>query len=76
LTKRLADKLHFGGQIVEASYPPGYPMRPAKLDQKYIVLDASKIREKLDWKPSVTLDRGMTMAIEHWKSQSRRENAT
>jgi dTDP-glucose 4,6-dehydratase len=76
LAKKLADKLHFEGQIVEGSYPPGYPMRPAKLDQKYIVLDASKIREKLGWKPSVTLDRGMTIVIEHWKPQTRKENGT
>jgi nucleoside-diphosphate-sugar epimerase len=76
LARKMADKLHYEGQIVEGSYPPGYPMRPAKLDQKYIVLDASKIREKLGWKPSVTLDRGMTMVIEHWKLQSRRTNET
>jgi len=43
LAKKLADKLHFKGQIVEGSYPPSYPMRPAKLDKKYIVLDASKM---------------------------------
>jgi dTDP-glucose 4,6-dehydratase len=76
LARKLADKLDYEGRIVEGSYPPGYPMRPAKLDQKYIVLDASKIREKLGWKPSVTLDRGMTMVIEHWKSQGRSTSET
>jgi nucleoside-diphosphate-sugar epimerase len=68
LAKKLADKIHFKGRVVEGSYPPGYPTRPAKLDQKYIVLDASRMRERLGWKPSVTLDRGVTMVIEHWKS--------
>jgi nucleoside-diphosphate-sugar epimerase len=68
LAKKIADRLHFEGRIVKGSYPPRYPMRPAKLDQKYIVLEASKIRKRLGWKPSVTLDHGLTMTIEHWKS--------
>jgi len=69
LAKKLADMLGFKGQIVERSYPPGYPMRPAKLDTKYIVLDSSRIMKKLGWKPSVTLDEGLAMAVDYWKIQ-------
>jgi len=69
LAKKLAQMIHFKGQIVEGSYPPGYPVRPAKLDTKYIVLDSSRIMKKLGWKPSVTLDEGLAMSLDYWKSQ-------
>jgi len=70
LAKKLANMIHFTSQIVEGSYPPGYPMRPAKLDTKYIVLDSSRIM-KLGWKPSVTLDEGLSMAVDYWRSQKK-----
>jgi len=69
LAKKLAEMIHFTGQIVEGSYPPGYPIRPAKLDTKYIVLDSSRITNKLGWKPNVTLDEGLAMAVDYWKSE-------
>jgi len=69
LARKLSEMVNFKGQIVEGSYPPGYPMRPPKLDTKYIVLDSSRIMEKLGWKPSVTLDEGLAMAVDYWKSQ-------
>jgi len=69
LAKKLAEMIHFTGQIVEGSYPPGYPMRPSKLDTEYIILDSSKIMKKLGWKPGVTLDEGLTRAVDHWRLQ-------
>ena len=69
LAKKLAQMIHFAGQIVEGSYPPGYPIRPAKLDTKYIVLDSSRIMKKLGWKPGVTLNEGLAMTVDFWKSQ-------
>jgi len=69
LAKKLAEMIHFTGQIVEGSYPPGYPIRPAKLDTKYIVLDSSRIMKKLGWKPGVTLNEGLAMTVDFWKSQ-------
>jgi nucleoside-diphosphate-sugar epimerase len=76
LARKIAEKLHFEGQIIEGSYPPGYPMRSGKLEQKYIVLDASKIREKIGWRPSLSLDRGLKLVIDHWKSQTRKGDVT
>ncbi|MEM3574924.1 MAG: GDP-mannose 4,6-dehydratase [Candidatus Bathyarchaeia archaeon] len=69
LAKKLAEILQYKGRIVEGSYPPGYPMRPAKLDTEYIVLDSSKIRGKLGWAPSVTLDEGLAMTVDYWKTR-------
>jgi len=69
LARKLSEMVNFKGRIVEGSYPPGYPMRTARLDTKYIVLDSSRIMKKLGWKPSVTLDEGLAMAVDHWKSQ-------
>jgi len=71
LAKKLAKMIHFTGRVVEGAYPPGYPMRRATLDTEYIVLDSSRIMEKLGWKPSVTLDEGLSMAVDYWRSQKR-----
>jgi len=69
LAKKLAEMIHFTGQIVEGSYPPGYPIRPAKLDTEYIILDSSRIMKKLGWKPNVTMDEGLTRAVNYWRSR-------
>jgi len=69
LAKKLAEMIHFTGQIVEGSYPPGYPMRPSKLDTKYIILDSSRIMKRLGWKPGVTLDEGLARAVDYWRLQ-------
>jgi len=58
----------FKGKIAAGSYPPGYPVRPAKLDTDYIVLDSSKIRSHLGWAPSVGLDEGISRVVESWRS--------
>jgi dTDP-glucose 4,6-dehydratase len=69
LAKKIAQMIQFRGEIVDGSYPPGYPMRPANWDTDYIVLDSSKIRKILGWKPSVTLDEGLRRVIELWRSK-------
>jgi len=36
------------------SYPPGYPYRSLISDQLSIIVDSTKVREELGWKPLVT----------------------
>lgn len=69
LAEKIGKIMNFGGRIVGGSYPPGYPVRPAHLDTEYIVLNNEKIRSKLGWKPSVTLDEGLRRVVESWKIQ-------
>lgn len=59
LAKKLSEISGFKGKIVTGSYPPGYPVRPMKWDTDYIVLDSSRIRTMLDWRPGTTLDDGL-----------------
>jgi nucleoside-diphosphate-sugar epimerase len=66
LAKEIAHCLSYSGQIIEGSYPPGYPYRPARWDTQYIVLDSSRIRNKLGWTPSVTLREGLKITIDAW----------
>ncbi len=63
LAKMIANLTGFKGEIIAGSYPPGYPMRPAKWDTEYIVLNSEKIRSMLEWKPSVTLEDGLRRAV-------------
>lgn len=67
LAEKIANLLGYGGRIVEDSYPPGYPRRPGNVDTEYIVLDSSKIRSKLGWKPTVNLEEGLRRTIEMWR---------
>lgn len=60
----------FNGRIVRGSYPPGYPQRPAIHDPSYLVLDSTKIRKTLGWKPSVTLSQGIAKVVDIWKQNS------
>ncbi len=57
----------FSGKIIENSYPPGYPVRPKEWDTDYIVLESSRIRQKLGWGPSVTLKEGLAKTVSLWK---------
>jgi len=59
----------FEGKIVYGSYPPGYPQRPSIWDPEYLVLDSSKIRKHLGWKPSVTLEEGLRKTAESWRTE-------
>ncbi len=66
ITRKIAKMMVYKGRIVQGSYPPGYPMRPAGIDTKYIVLDSSKIRNTIGWKPSVTLEQGLKIIVGSW----------
>ncbi|MGD0423341.1 MAG: GDP-mannose 4,6-dehydratase [Candidatus Bathyarchaeia archaeon] len=68
LARKIGEIVGFKGKIAAGSYPPGYPVRPAKLDTDYIVLDSSKIRSHLGWTPSVGLDEGIARVVESWGS--------
>jgi len=69
LAMRIAELINYKGKIIQSSYPPGYPRRPSNVDTDYIVLDSSKIQMELGWKPSVTLEEGLSKTIELWKSR-------
>jgi len=66
LTRRMAQIMDYKGKIIEGSYPPGYPYRPAKQDTDYIVLNSEKIRRELGWKPSVTLEQSLKIVFTDW----------
>ena len=68
LTNILSRIVGFDGKIVFGSYPPGYPWRPVPQDPDYLVLDSTKIREILDWKPTLTLNEGLKKTVESWKT--------
>jgi len=57
------EKIHFG------EYPPGYPNRPLKSDQPYLVLDPTKAQRILGWRQTVTPEEGLRRAIEYWKNR-------
>jgi len=69
LCKRVARMTSFKGQIVEGSYPPGYPVRPSNWDTDYIVLNSEKIRSRLGWKPSLGLEEGLERVIDLLKQR-------
>lgn len=70
IARKIANLIGYDGRIVEGSYPPGYPMRPANWDTESIVLDSTKIRDKLGWRPSVSLDEGLERAVGLWREDS------
>lgn len=56
-------------KITFGSYPPGYPMRPVRGEQPYIVLDSKKITEELGWKVTVELEDGIKDTIAYWRNR-------
>lgn len=60
IARKISKLTGFTGEIVAGAYPPGYPTRPITWDTDYVVLDSSKIRSELKWKPAITLDEGLT----------------
>jgi dTDP-glucose 4,6-dehydratase len=70
LAKILTAMTGFRGKIVFGSYPPGYPQRPKSQDPQYLVLDSSKISKELSWKPSYTLQEGLKLTVEMWRSKN------
>ena len=73
--KELAEKasalIGYQGKIVSDTYPPGYPIRPAAHDTDYIVLDSSKIRAELGWKPTTSLGEGLSRVVSEWRRSHR-----
>jgi dTDP-glucose 4,6-dehydratase len=69
LAKILTTMTGFKGKIVSGSYPPGYPQRPKSQDPQYLVLDNSKISKELGWKPSHTLEQGLKLTVDMWRSR-------
>lgn len=68
LAERMADKIGYDkNNMVLGSYPPGYPYRPLVSDQPYIVLDSTKIKTKLGWKPNVSLENGLDRVISYFE---------
>jgi len=66
----IADTIGYDkGKITFGSYPPGYPMRPMRGEQPYIVLDSSKIASRLGWRTTVDLERGIKDVVAYWKNQ-------
>lgn len=51
----------------EKAYPKNYPYRP--INEPYLVLNASKAKGKLGWKPQVTLEEGYKKTIAYWKEK-------
>ncbi len=70
LAEKIADRICYDRRKIKlGSYPPGYPYRPPVSDQPYIVLDAGKIRNELNWSPKVTLEEGIDRVITYSRKQ-------
>ena len=70
LTYKIADMIGFNKKkIMIGQYPPGYPLRPLASDQPHIDLNSAKIKQVLGWKPTVTLEDGLTRTIAYWKER-------
>jgi len=70
LAEKIAEKIGYDkSKIVLGSYPPGYPYRPLISDQPYIVLDATKIKTKLGWRPAVSLSKGLDKVISYFQGR-------
>ncbi len=72
LAKKLAEITGFKGKIVSGSYPPGYPSRPRSQDPPYLALDSSKIARELGWKPKYSLDKGLRITVDMWRSEMKK----
>jgi len=70
LAELIAQKIGFDpNKIKFRSYPPGYPFRPFASDQPYIVLDATKIRNELNWAPKLNLSEGIDKTITYFRNR-------
>ena len=75
LALMIARKVGFNTKnIIVGSYPPGYPYRPQISDQSSIVLDSTKIRKELNWKPTVSLDEGLDRTIAYYQKRLSKGN--
>lgn len=70
LAVKIADMIGFNKKnLVLGKYPPNYPLRPIESDQPHIDLDPSKIKKLLGWKPTVTLEDGLTRSVKFWREK-------
>jgi GDP-mannose 4,6-dehydratase len=73
LALQIAEKVGFDKKnLALGSYPPGYPYRPLVSDQPSIVLDSTKIRGELGWKPTVTISQGLDKVIAYFKKTAKK----
>jgi nucleoside-diphosphate-sugar epimerase len=68
LADMVAELTDYKDKIVP-SYPPDYPTRPALADPPYLVLDSSRIETKIGWKPTVTLQQGLSRTVDYWRKR-------
>ncbi len=69
----IAEKVGFDKKnIALGAYPPGYPYRPLISDQKSIVLDSTKIKKELGWKPTVTIEDGIDKVIAYFNKSGKK----
>ena len=69
-TLKIAEIIRFPlNKIFFGEYPPGYPKRPIKSDQPYLVLNPSKAERILGWKQTVSPEEGLKKTIDYWKNK-------
>lgn len=61
---KIRDIIGFRGEIT-TGFPKDYPKRTQA--ENYLVVDSSKAREKLGWKPKYSLEGGLRKAVDVWK---------
>ena len=72
VAERLMSLTGYKGKVVIGSYPPGYPQRPKSQDPAYLVLDSSRIVNDLGWRPKYSLEDGLKITVDMWKSEIKR----
>lgn len=68
LARDIAELADYKDDIIE-TYPPDYPRRPASADPSYLVLDPSKIKSKIGWKPTIDLSVGLRRTVGYWRQR-------
>lgn len=69
-TLKIAESIGFPkGKIHFGQYPPGYPNRPLKSDQPFLVLDSSKAQKILGWTQTVSIEEGLRRTISWWRNK-------
>jgi dTDP-glucose 4,6-dehydratase len=72
LAEMIAERIGYNRKRIKfGQYPPGYPYRPSISDQPSIVLDATKIRKGLNWKPTISIDEGIGKVISYFKGAAK-----
>lgn len=72
LAEMIAERIGYNRKRIKfGQYPPGYPYRPSISDQPSILLDATKIRKELNWKPTISIDEGIGRVISYFKGAAK-----